>query len=207
MNEVMGSMLERPKHVLGGVASGLKCVAAGAVAGAVGLVAMPAMGARENGVKGFAAGMGKGLAGAVVMPVAGAVAGAVQITRGVANTPIAVAGTASGKQWDTEKRKWEFYSLPMEVAELEKEAEEIKDKEASPDRPTLASRLAGPSHPFRHRRPRPPCAPGPREPSSGCRLNLVAASTSQAEQKKKRAERRLKAGDVADMGFYDALGV
>ena len=55
--------------------SGLKCVAAGAAAGVVGLVAMPVMGAKESGLKGFAAGLGKGVAGAVVLPAAGAIAG------------------------------------------------------------------------------------------------------------------------------------
>ena len=101
MNEMMGGFMERPKHAMGGVASGLKCVAGGALAGVVGLVAMPVIGAKENGVKGFAAGVGKGVAGLVVLPAAGAIAGAVQITRGVVNTPNAISGTASGKQWDT----------------------------------------------------------------------------------------------------------
>ena len=157
MNEALGSMMEKPKHALGGLTSGLQCVAAGAVAGVVGLVAMPVMGAKEAGVKGFAAGVGKGVAGAVALPVAGAVAGAVQITRGVANTPNAIASSAAGKQWDAEKRRWQHYSLPAEVAELEEEEREVKEKEA--------------------------------------------------EQKKKRAERRMKAGDVKDMGYYDALNV
>ena len=157
MNEALGSMMEKPKHALGGLTSGLKCIAAGTVAGAVGLVAMPVMGAKEAGIKGFAAGVGKGLAGAVALPVAGAVAGAVQITRGVANTPGAMASTAAGKQWDAEKRRWQHYSLPAEVAELEEEEREVKEKEAG--------------------------------------------------QKKKRAERRMKAGDVKDMGYYDALSV
>ena len=62
MNEMMGGFMERPKHAMGGVASGLKCVAGGALAGVVGLVAMPVIGAKENGVKGFAAGVGKGVA-------------------------------------------------------------------------------------------------------------------------------------------------
>ena len=157
MNEALGSMMEKPKHALGGLTSGLQCVAAGAVAGVVGLVAMPVMGAKEAGVKGFAAGVGKGVAGAVALPVAGAVAGAVQITRGVANTPNAIASSAAGKQWDAEKRRWQHYSLPAEVAELEEEEREAQEKEA--------------------------------------------------EQKKKRAERRMKAGDVKDMGYYDALNV
>ena len=130
MNEMMGGFMERPKHAMGGVTSGLKCVAGGALAGVVGLVAMPVMGAKENGLKGFAAGLGKGVAGVVVLPAAGAIAGAVQITRGVVNTPNAISGTASGKQWDTEKRKWIHYSLPGEMAEVEAAEQEMKDKDA-----------------------------------------------------------------------------
>merc|ERR1719424_968640 len=149
MNEMMGGFMERPKHAMGGVTSGLKCVAGSALAGVVGLVAMPVMGAKENGLKGFAAGLGKGVAGVVVLPAAGAIAGAVQITRGVVNTPNAISGTASGKQWDTEK--------PEEMAEVEAAEQEMKDKDA--------------------------------------------------EQTKKKADRKMKAGDVKDMGFYDALGV
>ena len=42
----------------------------------------------------------------------------------------------------------------------------------------------------------------------GMRARQVKCQEWKEEQeKKKRAERRLKAGDVADMGFYDALGV
>ena len=52
MNDAMSGMMERPKHVGYGVASGLKCIAGGVVAGAVGLVAMPVMGAKEDGAKG-----------------------------------------------------------------------------------------------------------------------------------------------------------
>ena len=55
--------------------SGLSCVAAGAAAGVVGLVAMPVMGAKEGyasrgfvgATKGLAAGLGKGVAGALVL--------------------------------------------------------------------------------------------------------------------------------------------
>merc|ERR1740124_1646627 len=141
MNEMMGGFMERPKHAMGGVASGLKCIAGGALAGVVGLVAMPVMGAMENGVKGFAAGLGKGVAGVVVLPAAGAVAGAVQITRGVVNTPNAIAGTASGKQWDSEKRKWIHYSLPSEMAEVEQAEQEMRDKEVEMTRKRADRRL------------------------------------------------------------------
>ena len=80
-----------------------------------------------------------------------------QITRGVVNTPSAISGTSSGKQWDTEKRRWIHYSLPAEIAEVEAAEQALKEKDA--------------------------------------------------EQSKKKAERKMRAGDVKDMGYYDALGV
>ena len=127
--DAMGVMFEKPKHAVGGLTSGLKCVAAGVATGAVGLVAMPVLGAKEGGVKGFAAGVGKGLATAVMAPVAGTVGGVVQVARGVANTPSAVVGAAKGKQWDAEKRKWQHYSLPAEAAEVAAAEEEHKKRE------------------------------------------------------------------------------
>ena len=80
-----------------------------------------------------------------------------QITRGVVNTPSAISGTAAGKQWDTEKRRWIHYSLPAEIAEVEAAEQALKEKDA--------------------------------------------------EQSKKKAERKMRAGEVKDMGYYDALGV
>ena len=50
--------------------------------------------------------------------MAGPVAGVVQIGRGAAHTPEAIAASSKGKQWDSEKRKWIDYSLPDEAAEV-----------------------------------------------------------------------------------------
>ena len=52
----------RPKDMGAGMASGAKTIVKGVVAGAIGLVAAPVMGAREEGVKGFVKGMGMGVA-------------------------------------------------------------------------------------------------------------------------------------------------
>ena len=52
----------RPKDVGAGMASGAKTIMKGVVASAIGLVAAPVMGAREEGVKGFVKGMGMGVA-------------------------------------------------------------------------------------------------------------------------------------------------
>lgn len=48
-------------------------------AGAIGLVAAPAIGASQEGFKGFAKGAAAGVAGAVLLPVTGVVVGAVQV--------------------------------------------------------------------------------------------------------------------------------
>ena len=128
--------LRKPKHVLDGTASGLKLVVGGVAAGAVGLVAMPAIGAyqgaKEGGAKGsakgFAGGLAKGVAGAIVLPLAGGISGTTQVVRGVVQTPFAVSGAAAGKQWDKDKRNWRFYSLPEEIAEIAEAEEEWKKK-------------------------------------------------------------------------------
>ena len=80
----------QPKHFLAGAMEGVKCVTAGVVGGAVGLVAMPVIGGMENGAKGAVSGVAKGVAGAVLLPAVGAAAGITQITRGVFSTPAAV---------------------------------------------------------------------------------------------------------------------
>ena len=68
----------KPKDFKAGVASGLKSMSKGIVAGAVGLVAAPIMGARQEGVKGCAKGMAAGIVGAVALPVAGVTVGTAQ---------------------------------------------------------------------------------------------------------------------------------
>eukprot|EP00898_Chlorokybus_atmophyticus_P007694 jgi/Chlat1/7926/Chrsp68S07362 len=98
--------LRKPKNVVAGTASGLKSIAKGVVAGAVGLVAAPAVGAMQEGPKGFAKGVGVGLMGAVVLPVAGVCVGVAQIGRGLANTPKAIQQQANGRIWDDKLREW-----------------------------------------------------------------------------------------------------
>jgi len=108
----------RPKDVGAGVASGAKTIMKGVVAGAIGLVAAPVMGAREEGVKGFVKGMGMGVAGAIALPVAGTVLGCVQVTRGALNTPDAIKQRKAGKVWDEDTREWVVYNLRDEAREL-----------------------------------------------------------------------------------------
>ena len=108
----------RPKDVSAGMASGAKTIMKGVVAGAIGLVAAPVMGAREEGVKGFVKGMGMGVAGAIALPVAGTILGCVQVTRGALNTPDAIKQRKAGKVWDEDTRQWVVYNLREEAREL-----------------------------------------------------------------------------------------
>lgn len=81
-------------------------MAKGVLAGTVGLVAAPTIGAQQDGLMGFAKGAGAGLMGAVVLPVAGLVVGTTQLVRGLANTPEAISAARAGKAWDEEQRTW-----------------------------------------------------------------------------------------------------
>ncbi|KAG2489546.1 hypothetical protein HYH03_011997 [Edaphochlamys debaryana] len=78
----------------------------GALGGAVGLVAAPIVGAKQDGFVGLAGGVVSGLVGAVVLPVMGVGIGLAQAVRGFANTPRAIKQSARGMVWCKEERKW-----------------------------------------------------------------------------------------------------
>lgn len=98
--------LRRPKDAKAGFSSGLKSLGKGIVGGAVGLVAAPVIGAQRDGVAGFAKGVLTGVAGAVLLPVTGAAVGTVQMVRGMANTPEAMAEAQKGRTWNENTREW-----------------------------------------------------------------------------------------------------
>lgn len=98
--------LRKPKDFRAGLASGAKSVAKGVLAGTIGLVAAPAIGAHQEGFKGFAKGAAAGLVGAVLLPVTGVAVGAAQVVRGCANTPEALKQASAGKHWDEDTRSW-----------------------------------------------------------------------------------------------------
>jgi curved DNA-binding protein CbpA len=98
--------LRKPQHAGSGLVSGAKSVAKGVLAGAVGLIAAPAMGASQEGFKGFAKGAAAGIAGVVLLPATGVAVGAVQVVRGIANTPEAIKENSKGKHWDKGTRAW-----------------------------------------------------------------------------------------------------
>ena len=108
----------RPRSIGAGASSGLKSVAKGVAMGAAGLIAAPALGAKEGGFKGFCAGLGAGIVGAITLPVYGAIVGTVQVARGAMNTPEAIAERARGKIWDEDSRTWVSYDLPGEARDL-----------------------------------------------------------------------------------------
>ena len=98
--------LRKPPDVAAGLSSGLKSAAKGVLAGTIGLVAAPAIGAAQEGISGFAKGAAAGLAGAIVLPATGVAVGLTQVGRGILNTPEAVRERSKGKQWDKKYRKW-----------------------------------------------------------------------------------------------------
>eukprot|EP00887_Chlorella_sp_A99_P007866 scaffold20.g7866.t1 len=98
--------LRKPKNAAAGFSSGAKSVVKGVLAGAVGLVAAPAIGAHQDGLRGFAKGAAAGVAGAVLLPVTGVAVGATQVARGIINTPEAVREAGAGKVWDKRQRCW-----------------------------------------------------------------------------------------------------
>ena len=113
MAEMMGSVFstKRPKDFGAGLSSALKTMGKGVAMGAGLLIAAPIQGAREGGAGGFCKGLVAGIAGAVSIPAAAVAVGAVQIGRGIANTPNSIAQKSSGKEWDEQARKWITYSL------------------------------------------------------------------------------------------------
>merc|ERR1719401_2385493 len=114
----------RPKDVKAGLSSGLKNVSKGVFGGLAALVALPAVGAKEEGPTGFAKGLGLGLARAVALPVAGVATGLVQMGRGVFNSAEACQESAKGKIWDQQRRIWYFYNLQEEAQEVLSVSEE-----------------------------------------------------------------------------------
>jgi curved DNA-binding protein CbpA len=98
--------LRKPKDAAAGLASGAKSVAKGVLAGTVGLIAAPAVGASQEGFVGFAKGAAAGIAGAVILPATGIAVGIAQVGRGIANTPQAVRERAKGRHWDRQQRQW-----------------------------------------------------------------------------------------------------
>ena len=120
MEEELGGMdmfdTKRPKHLLSGTLSAARSILKGVAAGAFALLALPIEGAISEGGKGFAKGLGAGVVSGVGLPVAASVVGAVQIGRGLLNTPQAVIAEYRGHDWDREERKWVAH-VPFNLAE------------------------------------------------------------------------------------------
>ena len=103
--------------VLDGTLTGLGNVIKGSLAGLVGGLACPFLGARKAGVLGFVFGtIGGGLIG-FGMAAAGAVTGLQQAVWGIGNTFDAMKQARHGRIWDTDKREWVSYSLDDDIKE------------------------------------------------------------------------------------------
>ena len=107
--------LRKPRNVIAGISSGCKSLLKGTLSGVVGLVAAPIVGVKDNGFQGFCLGLANGIVGAVALPVTGAAVATLQIGRGVVNTAEAAVESASGKDWDQERREWYQYDLQAEA--------------------------------------------------------------------------------------------
>ena len=108
----------RPKNLIAGLSSGVKSFLKGTVSGAVGLVAAPTVGAKDNGFQGFIVGLANGIVSAITLPLTGAAVATVQIGRGAVNSVEAVIESNNGKDWDQEKREWYLYNLEAEAEQV-----------------------------------------------------------------------------------------
>mmetsp|Transcript_13172 Transcript_13172/g.25137 ORF Transcript_13172/g.25137 Transcript_13172/m.25137 type:complete len:530 (+) Transcript_13172:209-1798(+) len=108
----------RPKDAVAGFSSGAQTAIKGCALGAAALVTAPLIGAKEDGVSGFFTGLTTGLVSAVLLPALGCSVGAVQLARGVLNTPKSISEAASGKRWDMCKREWVVDNLAVESTAL-----------------------------------------------------------------------------------------
>mmetsp|Transcript_5937 Transcript_5937/g.7197 ORF Transcript_5937/g.7197 Transcript_5937/m.7197 type:complete len:661 (-) Transcript_5937:942-2924(-) len=140
MNDMNFFSTERPKHVLGGLSSGLMNVLVGFAVGIVSAVYLPVEGAYSGYfndelntvdqkikglLKGVAKGIGFSIPVALIAPTAGILTGSFQIFRGVLNTPESLGEQyLEDKEWDSIKREWYVYSLPYEANAVLSETEE-----------------------------------------------------------------------------------
>ncbi|KAF4693734.1 hypothetical protein FOZ60_010132 [Perkinsus olseni] len=128
----------RPKNAVS-VGSGLKAAGGGILAGAATLVAAPTVGAKEKGVGGFFTGLAKGVVGFAGLTIGGVAAGAVQLGRGIYNTPEAIrAGNKKYMKWDDELGAW--------VDETVNLRELINEVHANPEDPDSDVEQDGESH-------------------------------------------------------------
>ena len=104
----------RPKDAWSGVASGLKAIGGGLLAGTAALVVAPVVEVQERGAVGVFTGLAKGVGGFLGLGLGGAVAGIGQVVRGVANTPEAMRQDKFMK-WDKEKGEWFDQRVDLDV--------------------------------------------------------------------------------------------
>ncbi|OEU19679.1 DnaJ-domain-containing protein, partial [Fragilariopsis cylindrus CCMP1102] len=118
----------RPKDGWAGLSSGIKSVAKGTAAGVASLIAQPMVGAKQGGFGGFFTGLATGVASCVALPATGVCVGAYQVSRGVYNSAEAISSSNKGMVWNEKNREWIYYNLEVDMREVEKLAEERKQK-------------------------------------------------------------------------------
>mmetsp|Transcript_31472 Transcript_31472/g.69763 ORF Transcript_31472/g.69763 Transcript_31472/m.69763 type:complete len:290 (-) Transcript_31472:169-1038(-) len=107
----------KPRDVFDGTLTGFGNVVRGSLAGLVGGLACPFIGAQKGGLVGFVVGtIGGGFLG-FGMAAAGAVTGLQQAVWGIGNTFDAIKQTRHGMIWDADKREWVLYSLDDDLKE------------------------------------------------------------------------------------------
>jgi hypothetical protein len=117
--------MRRPQNLLSGISSGAKSFGRSVAVSAVALVALPIAGYREAGLFGVAKGAVAGVVTAGVLTAAATATAAVQVARGVANTPEALREALyCEKVWDETTREWVAVDLtpgasPLDAAGLE----------------------------------------------------------------------------------------
>eukprot|EP00927_Polykrikos_kofoidii_P018602 TRINITY_DN18632_c0_g1_i1.p1 TRINITY_DN18632_c0_g1~~TRINITY_DN18632_c0_g1_i1.p1 ORF type:complete len:634 (-),score=104.87 TRINITY_DN18632_c0_g1_i1:166-2067(-) len=137
----------RPRDAIAGSVSASKTVLRSCAAGAATLLMAPSEASRRDGTSGFLVGMGQSMVTAAMLPCCGVAVAAVQVARGLANTPVAVVESFRGYHWSDKDRTWgyEEYTLKEEARELRRRQ---KEGEAEAARARAKSRCAG-----RRRRP------------------------------------------------------
>lgn len=96
----------KPTDAVAGFSSGLKSFGKGLGLGLGSIIATPIIGAKEGGVKGFFAGLVGGTVAGCAMIATGATVGAIQVGRGIVNTPETIIKKNENFDWDASEQKW-----------------------------------------------------------------------------------------------------
>mmetsp|Transcript_23270 Transcript_23270/g.75775 ORF Transcript_23270/g.75775 Transcript_23270/m.75775 type:complete len:574 (-) Transcript_23270:79-1800(-) len=105
----------RPRHCGSGFVSGFKTIVKGVAVGVASVPVLPAVGAVNGGFGGFMGGLGGALLTSWAVPLVAVGVGALQMCRGIVNTPVSLVEEAHGKRWDDSIREWVEEDLNREA--------------------------------------------------------------------------------------------